>query len=188
MNLKVFKKSMCLIMAGALTIGSLYVGGDAKAAKKATLKTKKISVDVGQSKTIKIKNKNKKNTYTFKSSKKAVAKVSKKGKVTAIKEGTAKVTVKEKSKAGKKTKTRKLGVCKVTVKGSQDIVQITNVPVSTTPNPVQPTQTPDNPVIQPTENPTEEPPKATVVPAYYEKSLLDVSSEYNGEAYFELAI
>lgn len=186
MNQKVFKKSMCLIMAGALTIGSLYVGGDVKAAKKATLKTKKISVNVGQSKTIKIKNKNKKKTYTFTSNKKAVAKVSKKGKVTAIKEGTAKVTVKEKSKAGKKTKTRKLGVCKVTVNGSQDIVQITNVPVNTTPNPVQPTKTPDNPVIQPTENPTEEPPKATVVPAYYEKSLLDASSEYNGEAYFEM--
>ena len=44
MNLKVFKKSISLIMVGALTIGSLYVGGDVKAAKKATLKTKKISV------------------------------------------------------------------------------------------------------------------------------------------------
>ena len=41
MNQKVFKKSMCLIMAGALTIGSLYVGGDVKAAKRQRLKPKR---------------------------------------------------------------------------------------------------------------------------------------------------
>lgn len=188
MNLKPLKKCISFVMVGALTVGSLYMGSDAEAAKKATLKTKKVTVNVGKSKTIKIKKKNKKNTYTFTSNKKAVVKVSKKGKVTGLKEGTAKVTVKEKSKTGKKTKTRKLGVCKVTVRdnSTQDVVQITNIPVNTTPTPVQPTQTPNNPVIQPTENPTEEPPKATVVPAYYERSLVDSSSKYNGEAYFEL--
>ena len=68
----------------------------AKAAKKAKLKTKKISLKVGKKKKIAISGKVKKAKYTFKSSKKAVASVSKSGVVTAKKKGNAVITVKEK--------------------------------------------------------------------------------------------
>lgn len=84
----------------------------AKAAKKAKLKTKKISLKVGKKKKIAISGKVKKAKYTFKSSKKAVASVSKSGVVTAKKKGNAVITVKEK----KKKKTKVIGKVKVTVK------------------------------------------------------------------------
>lgn len=84
----------------------------AKAAKKAKLKTKKISLKVGKKKKIAISGKVKKAKYTFTSSKKAVASVSKSGVVTAKKNGNAVITVKE----VKNKKKRTLGKVKVTVK------------------------------------------------------------------------
>ncbi len=57
----------------------------ADAAKKATLKAKKLTLRVGEKKKIKIKAKKAKAKYTFVSSKKKVAKVNKKGVVTAKK-------------------------------------------------------------------------------------------------------
>lgn len=79
-----------------------------------------------------IKNKDKKKKYTFKSNKKKIAKVSKSGKVTAVKKGNAKITVKE---TVKKKKARKLGVVKVTVNAKSDIpaVQNTVTPVNNQP-------------------------------------------------------
>ncbi len=188
MNKKMFKKAVCLVMTGAMIAGSLYVGVGTSAAKAAKLKSKKLNVTVGQKKTIKIKNKKKKNTYTFKSNKKAVAKVNKKGKVTGVKKGTAKITVKEKIKTGKKTVTRKLGVCKVSVKAATISADVTVAPViNVTQSPVSvPTQTPDAGGSTPTAAPVDATPKPTVVPAYYEQSLIDSASEYSNEAYFEL--
>lgn len=104
-------KSVAVVMALALTVASVP-GADAQAAKKAKLSTKKLTIKVGKKKTIKIKNKVKKAKYTFKVKKASIAKVSKKGVVTAKKAGTTTITVKEKS--GKKT--RKLGTVKITVK------------------------------------------------------------------------
>ena len=77
----------------------------AKAAKKAKLKTKKISLKVGKKKKIAISGKVKKAKYTFKSSKKAVASVSKSGVVTAKKAGIGKtvtITAKATDGSGKK--------------------------------------------------------------------------------------
>lgn len=104
-------KSIAVVMALALTVASVP-GADAQAAKKAKLSTKKLTIKVGKKKTIKIKNKVKKAKYTFKVKKASIAKVSKKGVVTAKKAGKTTITVKEKS--GKKT--RKLGTVKITVK------------------------------------------------------------------------
>ena len=98
-------------VSGVVLSGMTAPDAGAKA-KKAKLKTKKISVTVGKKKTIKIVKKKKSCKYTFKSNKKKVAKVSKKGVVTGRKKGTAKITVKEVKKNGK---TRKLGTVKVTV-------------------------------------------------------------------------
>ncbi len=77
-----------------LLLGSLVIG--LVSAKKASLKTKKITLTVGQKKQIQIKNKKKKAVYSFKSNKKAMASVSKKGIVQAKKAGNVKITVKEK--------------------------------------------------------------------------------------------
>ncbi|MDE6635012.1 MAG: glycosyl hydrolase 115 family protein, partial [Lachnospiraceae bacterium] len=92
--------SSVMVMAMSLTVVS---GGQyADAAKKASLKTKSLEVVKGKTKKISIKNKKKKNTYTFKTNKKKIATVSKKGVVKAKKAGKAKITIV--SKKNKKVK------------------------------------------------------------------------------------
>lgn len=76
-------------------------------AKKLTLKKKKLSMKVGDKKTLKVTVKPKKATLKWKSSKKKIATVSKKGVVKGKKKGTAKITV---------TSGKKKATCKVTVK------------------------------------------------------------------------
>lgn len=111
------KKVLGILLAFAVVIASLPVsGGVNAAAKKASLKTKKVTVYVGKTATIKLKNKNKKNKYTYKSNKKSVATVNKKGVVSGKKAGTAKITVNETYKVKKKNKTRKVGTVTVKVK------------------------------------------------------------------------
>lgn len=111
------KKVLGILLAFAVVIASLPVsGGVDAAAKKASLKTKKVTVYVGKTATIKLKNKNKKNKYTYKSNKKSVATVNKKGVVSGKKAGTAKITVNETYKVKKKNKTRKVGTVTVKVK------------------------------------------------------------------------
>lgn len=102
------------VLALSMTIGGMTAPTAGAKAKKATLKKKKVTVQAGKTKKITIKNKKKTCKYTFKSNKKKVAKVSKKGKITGVKAGTAKITVKEITKKGK-GKTRKVGTVKVKV-------------------------------------------------------------------------
>ena len=90
--------SLATALALVCTGISLPDSNVAKAAKKAKLKTKKISLKVGKKKKISISGKVKKAKYTFKSSKKAVASVSKSGVVTAKKKVNAVITVKERKK------------------------------------------------------------------------------------------
>ena len=131
-----FKKTISLTLAFAmLAITALGQGADANAAKKATIKTKKISIKVGEKKTIKIANKAKKAKYKFSTSKKAVATVTAKGVVKGKKKGSAKITVKETLKK----KTRNLGKVTVKVTGKNVEPQPTQNSVNT-PAPVQPTQ------------------------------------------------
>lgn len=89
----------------------------AAAAANTTLKTKSITLEVGKSSTIALNNKKSTSTYSFASSDKAVATVTKAGKVTAVKAGSATITVKEAYKANGAKKSRKVGSVKVTVKG-----------------------------------------------------------------------
>lgn len=110
-----------------MTLGGMTAPDAGAKAKKAKLKTKKISVTVGKKKTIKIANKKKSCKYTFKSNKKKVAKVSKKGVVTGQKKGTAKITVKEVKKNGK---SRKIGVVKVTVTKKKAASKVTAKPTT----------------------------------------------------------
>lgn len=119
------------ILALSVTLGGMTAPDAGAKAKKAKLKTKKISVQVGKKKTIKIANKSKSCKYTFTSNKKKVAKVSKKGTVTGQKKGTAKITVKEIKKKGK-GKARKLGTVKVTVTKKKTVTKTTpKVPITT---------------------------------------------------------
>lgn len=139
---------LAVSMAGTVLFGA---APDAGAAKKAVIKTKKISIKVGEKKKIKIKNKAKKAKYKFKTSKKAVATVTSKGVVKGRKKGRAKITVKEINKK----KSRKLG--KVTVKVSpKESKAVPNT--NQNPNQAQPTpqqvQQPANP--QETAQPTPE--------------------------------
>lgn len=108
---KMVKKTAVAAMLVLLSAG---MGSNmANAAKKVSISKTKLTLTVGQSKTLSVKNLSKKNKKKLKwsSNKKKVATVSKKGKVTAKKAGTAKIT----AKIGKTKYT-----CKVTVKKNND--------------------------------------------------------------------
>ena len=120
---KNIKKGLCLTLAfGMVCTG---VSMPSEAAQKTKLVTKKMTLKPGQSKKIVIKARKKKAKYSFSSSSKKKATVSKAGKVTAKKTGTVTIKVKEKYK--KKVKT--LGKVKVVIKTKK----ATNVMVSASP-------------------------------------------------------
>lgn len=147
-----------LLILGLAFSSSLSVAS--QAAKKTKLKTKKITMKVGQTKKVVINGKKKKAVYRFVSSSKAKASVSKSGVVTAKKAGKVTITVKETYKK----KTKKLGKTVVTIKKKDDEKKTlpTVVPTATpvvTPAP-QPSSQPQN-----TEGPKQtEEPKQTEAP------------------------
>lgn len=85
---------LALAVTGSCFAGILSDPASTQAAKKAKLKTKSMTLEVGKKKTIGLTGKKSKAKYTFQASNKKI-KVSKKGVVTAVKKGTAKVKVKE---------------------------------------------------------------------------------------------
>ena len=148
MKRKLKSKLLSVVLAVTMIAGSLSAISSfdgtaplASAAKKTSLKTKKLTITKGSSKKIVLKNKKAKRTYTFTSSKKKVATVSKKGVVKGKKVGKANITVKEKYKSGKKTKTAKIGTVKVNVVNKTQPTP-TAVPVTPVPNVVTPTAVP----------------------------------------------
>lgn len=113
------KKERQIMLAATLTF-ALVLGGvpatESEGASAPKLKDKKITVVKGKTKTIKVKGKRIK-SKKFKSTKKSVATVTKKGKVTGKKAGSCKikVTVKyKKTKRARKLSTKKL-TCQVKV-------------------------------------------------------------------------
>lgn len=116
-----FKKALTIVLAFVmvLTLAPIQVN----AAKKVKLNKSKLSLYVGKSYTLKLKNTKKKIKWS--SSKKKVATVSKKGKVKAKKKGTCKIIAKVR---------RKKYVCKVTVK--KKAIRSTSIPD------IKPTSTP----------------------------------------------
>lgn len=106
------KKWLCHGLVLAMSLSLMPAAPDSSAAKKkAKLAKKKITITQGKSKKIVIKNKKKKAKYKFTASNKKI-KVTKAGKIKAIKVGKAKVVVKETYKK----KTRKVGTVTVVVK------------------------------------------------------------------------
>lgn len=144
---KQFCKTMSYVMTAALLLGVSMPSSPAAAKKKAPkLSTKKVSISVGQKKTIKLKN-GKKAVWSIKSGKKVVS-LSKKKKTSVVVKG---------KKAGKAVVLAKVGkkklTCKVTVKAKKPAV--TKVPaVTATPNT-------NKPSTAPTATPTAVVPKPT---------------------------
>lgn len=132
---KQFCKTMSYVMTAALLLGVSMPSSPAAAKKKAPkLSTKKVSISVGQKKTIKLKN-GKKAVWSIKSGKKVVS-LSKKKKTSVVVKG---------KKAGKAVVLAKVGkkklTCKVTVKAKKPTV--TKVPaVTATPNTNKPSTAP----------------------------------------------
>lgn len=166
------KRALCIVLSAALVLSSNYM--TASGAKKAKLSSKRITLNEGEKKKIVIKNKNKKAVYSFTSSAKKVASVTKKGVVKAKSEGKAKITVKEAVKKNGKKAVRKVGVVTVTCTNN-DKVKVTTAPAITgNPTSVPSTQPPvvnidttSTPV--PTNEPTPEP-----TPDVYTKTVMSV--------------
>lgn len=140
------KRQIAFILACVLSIGLILPGADVDAKakkKKPKLSKTKFSITAGKKKTIKIKNASKAKKIKWKSSKKKVATVKKKGKyggkITARKKGKATISVTFRLK-GKKKKLK----CKVTVKAKKK-------PATPTPKTTK----------QPTQKPTTAPAKDT---------------------------
>lgn len=89
--------------------------------QKIRLNAKTMTLQVGQKKTLKVKNAGKKAKLKWSSNKKSVATVSKKGVVKAVKVGNAVVTCKVTTKNGKTTKL----TCKVAVKKTAKVTSLT---------------------------------------------------------------
>lgn len=170
------------VMAGSCAWGAISGGTESRAAKKAVVKPKSVTLKVGEKKTIKIIGKKKGAKYTFKASNNKIS-VTSKGKITAKKAGKATVTVKQKYKG----KNSKVGTVKVTVKAkaaANNGSNSTTAPNNTVPTLVPGAQTSPAPVTQPTEIPgtssttapgtqsTATPvEKPTLQPAYEERTI-----------------
>ncbi len=162
------KKAVALVLAGAMLVPGLCF--ETSASAKAKCAVKSMTLYTGQKKTIKVKGKVKGAKYSFKSSKKSIAKVSKKGVVTAKKAGKAWITVTEKKKAKKKI----VGKVKVTVKKKvvTPALAPTQTPVDTTPTPTPVVTESAKPTVAPTPVPT-----PTAEPTSKPKSFIDENFE-----------
>ena len=100
------KKACAVVLAGVIAATTAFAGmpGEGHAAKKTSLKTKKISVTVGKTKKISVQGKKAKHKYTFTSKNKKIAKVSSKGVVIGVASGTTQIVVKDSYKQNKKKK------------------------------------------------------------------------------------
>ncbi|HBZ65044.1 MAG TPA: hypothetical protein DEO89_10875, partial [Lachnospiraceae bacterium] len=185
------KKVTAILLAGAIAFPGLI--SDAQVSAKAKCAVKKITLEKGEKKTIKVKGKVKGAKYSFKSSKTAIAKVSAKGVVTAKKAGKAVITVTEKKKAKKKT----IGKVNVIVKNNVKTTpqtETTAAPAVTAAPSNAPTVAPSKepaatPVVTPSAAPqkTEEPtatPAAT--PSSKNKEFIDEEFDVPEDYYDEM--
>ena len=157
----IMKKVLVYMTAAGMLIS--FGAGDFQslAQKKATLKTKKVTIYIGKTKTIKINNKKSTKKYVFSSNRKKIATVSSKGLIKGKKAGKAVIMVKEKNKKGK-AKTRTVGKVNVTVKKAKVVDK--NTPLaSTTATASASTEVPATATatVEPTATPV---PTATTVP------------------------
>lgn len=140
-RMKTIKVTMLTLAITIASFGAVAAPQNAtvtKAAsnKKVKLNKTKVTLNVGKTATLKVKNAPKGKKITWSTNKKKIATVNKKGKVTAKKAGTAKIT----AKVDKKKYT-----CTVTVKKKTPTTPApTTNPGSTTPAPTTPTTNPSS--------------------------------------------
>ena len=160
------QKLVVLFTVMAMLLSLCAQGDPVSAAKKATLKQKKMTITKGKTKKITIKNKKKQRKYIFSTSKKKIATVSKKGVVKGKEVGKAVITVKEKYKVKKKNKKRVVGKVKVTVmaKKKPNTTDNSNQTATPVPGSQKPTVTVTS-TLEPTATATNTPkPTPTAVP------------------------
>lgn len=119
--MKQMKKLLAFVLAFAMIITIYQPSAAYAATKKTRLNAKTMTLQVGQKKTLKVKNAGKKAKLKWSSNKKSIATVSKKGVVKAVKAGNAVVTCKVTTKNGKTTKL----TCKVAVKKTAKVTSLT---------------------------------------------------------------
>lgn len=119
--MKQMKKLLAFVLAFAMIITICQPSAAYAATKKTRLNAKTMTLQVGQKKTLKVKNAGKKAKLKWSSNKKSIATVSKKGVVKAVKAGNAVVTCKVTTKNGKTTKL----TCKVAVKKTAKVTSLT---------------------------------------------------------------
>lgn len=130
---RILKKAVCATLVGALAFTGAWGNSTASQAaakskkkpKKIVLNKTKVKLNVGKTFKLKVKKvvpKKANSAVTYKSSKKKVATVSKKGVIKGIREGKAKITV-----TSKKNKKLKIKVT-VTVKGTNKVTPTPNNP------------------------------------------------------------
>lgn len=119
--MKQMKKLLAFVLAFAMIITIYQPLAAYAATKKTRLNAKIMTLQVGQKKTLKVKNAGKKAKLKWSSNKKSIATVSKKGVVKAVKAGNAVVTCKVTTKNGKTTKL----TCKVAVKKTAKVTSLT---------------------------------------------------------------
>ena len=107
MKRKASRDSIVLVVMVAIILSVCAPGSFARAAKKASIKQKKLTVVVGKTKKIKVVHKNKKRKYVFSTNRNKIATVSKSGVVRGKKAGKAVITVKANGKKRKVTVTVK---------------------------------------------------------------------------------
>lgn len=119
--MKQMKKLLAFVLAFAMIITIYQPSAAYAATKKTRLNAKTMTLQVGQKKTLKVKNAGEKAKLKWSSNKKSIATVSKKGVVKAVKAGNAVVTCKVTTKNGKTTKL----TCKVAVKKTAKVTSLT---------------------------------------------------------------
>ncbi len=170
---KLLKKvlSAVLICSLVLSVSSeITVDAAKKKAIKFTINKKNISLFEGESLKLKTKKLPKNAKVSWKSSRKSVAKVNKKGKVTAVKAGSAKIT----GKAVYKRYSAK-AVCKVTVKKKSDTVTTSSAAPSAGSSQNPAIQATEAPLPSPTFNPVE---SITVKSDVITLNMLDSVEDY----------
>lgn len=124
-------KQTAVIMSAAMFFGVLAnPASSTQAAKKTMLKSKSMTLNVNQSRSVILKNKVAGATYTFKSKNSKIAVVTKKGKVTGKKQGTTTITVNQK----KNKRLKLVGKVKVKVRKAENQAKV-SPDVTTSPIP-----------------------------------------------------
>lgn len=119
--MKQMKKLLAFVLAFAMIITIYQPSAAYAATQKTRLNAKTMTLQVGQKKTLKVKNAGEKAKLKWSSNKKSIATVSKKGVVKAVQAGNAVVTCKVTTKNGKTTKL----TCKVAVKKTEKVTSLT---------------------------------------------------------------